>query len=93
MAEVDKDLRNKILAMDPAELRVHFFRPDEGVKIYRMSRGRVLDLAMESDGLYKIGRMCLIDKAKFEENLEKYKLTPKEGHYYETRKFTLTLSD
>lgn len=89
----DAEVRNRILGMDPKELRIKFFRPDEGVKIYRMSRGRVLDLAMEADGLYKIGRMCLIDKEKFEANLEKYKLAPKEGHYYETRKFTLTLSD
>lgn len=44
--EYDAEIGKRILDMDPKELRIRFFRPDEVVKIYRMSRGRVLDAVL-----------------------------------------------
>lgn len=93
MADIDKKLRDKILKMSDTELRMKFFRPDEGIRVYHMSRGRVLELAVEAGAFYKIGRMCLIDKEKFETNMEKYKVKSLEGTSYGREKFTLTVSD
>ena len=44
-------LREKILSLDPSSLRIQFFRPDEGMKIYHIGRGLVMDLAEEADAL------------------------------------------
>lgn len=93
MADIDKKLRDKILKMSDTELRMRFFRPDEGIRVYHMSRGRLLELAVEADAFYKIGRMCLIDKDKFETNLENYKIESLEGTSYEREKYTLVISD
>ena len=71
-------LRERILELNPNELRVEYFRPDEGMKIYHVSRGVIIDLAEEADALYKVGRSCIINKALFEQNLEKYKVRGKE---------------
>ena len=68
-------LREKILSLDPSSLRIQFFRPDEGMKIYHIGRGLVMDLAEEADALYKLGRCCIIDKELFEKNLLKYKVS------------------
>ncbi len=68
-------LREKILSLDNANLRIQFFRPDEGMRIYHIGRGVVMDLAEEADALYRVGRSCIIDKELFEKNLQKYKVT------------------
>ena len=68
-------LREKILSLDSSDLRIQFFRPDEGMKIYHIGRGMVMDLAEEADALYKVGRCCVIDKELFEKNLQKYKVS------------------
>jgi len=75
---INSGLRDKILSLDDNDLRIQFFRPDEGMKIYHMSRGVIMDLAEEADALYKVGRSCIIDKTLFEVNLEKYKVQKKE---------------
>ena len=68
-------LREKILSLDSSDLRIQFFRPDEGMKIYHIHRGMVMDLAEEAGALYKLGRSCIIDKELFEKNLQKYKVS------------------
>ena len=71
---INKELREKIQSLDSTGLRIQFFRPDEGMKIYHIGRGAVMDLAEEAGALYKIGRCCVIDKELFEKNLQKYKV-------------------
>ena len=73
--KVNSLLREKILSIDSSDLRIQFFRPDEGMKIYHIGRGMVMDLAEEADALYKVGRCCVIDKELFEKNLRKYKVS------------------
>ncbi len=73
--KVNSLLREKILSLDSSDLRIQFFRPDEGMKIYHIGRGMVMDLAEEADALYKVGRCCVIDKELFEKNLQKYKVS------------------
>ena len=68
-------LREKIFSLDNANLRIQFFRSDEGMRIYHIGRGVVMDLAEEADALYRVGRSCIIDKELFEKNLQKYKVT------------------
>ena len=86
--KIDTILREKILALDPEKLRMEYFRPDEGMKVYHMGRGLIMDLAVEADALYKIGRSCVINKELFDKNLEKYKVRFEDGreHYYEQGK-------
>ena len=73
--KVNSLLREKIHSLDNSDLRIQFFRPDEGMKIYHIGRGMVMDLAEEADALYKVGRCCVIDKELFEKNLQKYKVS------------------
>ncbi len=68
-------LREKILSLNSSDLRIQFFRPDEGMKIYHIGRGLVMDLAEEAGALYKLGRCCIIDKDLFEKNLLRYKVS------------------
>ena len=44
------------------------------MKIYHVSHSVIMDLAEEADALYKVGRSCIIDKALFEVNLERYEV-------------------
>lgn len=86
--KINSILREKILALDSERLRMEYFRPDEGMKVYHMGRGLIMDLAVEADALYKIGRSCVINKELFDKNLEKYKVRFEDGreHYYEQGK-------
>ena len=79
MRSINGLLREKILALDSSQLRSEFFRPDEGMKIYHIGRGVVMDLAEEAGALYKINRSCVISKGLFDENLEKYKVKREEA--------------
>jgi hypothetical protein len=45
-------IREKILALDPTDIRVEYFRPDEGMRIYHVGRGVIMDLAEEANALY-----------------------------------------
>lgn len=60
-------------------IRVEYFRPDEGMKIYHMGREPIYRIARAAGAFYKIDRATLINKAAFEAELEKYKVTDKEG--------------
>lgn len=60
-------------------IRVEYFRPDEGMKIYHMGREPIYRIARDAGAFYKIDRATLINKAAFEAELEKYKVTDKEG--------------
>ncbi len=73
---INGELREKILSLDSKDLRIQFFRPDEGMRIYHIGRGVIMDLAEEAGALYKVGRSCIIDKELFEKNLQKYKVEP-----------------
>ena len=79
MRSINGLLREKILALDSSQLRSEFFRPDEGMKIYHIGRGVVMDLAEDAGALYKINRSCVISKRLFDENLEKYKVKREEA--------------
>lgn len=68
-------IREKIMALDPTGIRVEYFRPDEGMMIYHVGRGVIMDLAEEADALYRVGRHCIINKEMFEKNFQKYKVT------------------
>ncbi len=72
--EENQILRSKIMSLNARNLRIQFFRPDEGMQVYHLSRALILELAYEANALYKIGRCCVIDKELFEKNLEKYKV-------------------
>ena len=56
---INHALREKILSLNPEELRAEFFRPDEGIRIFHMNRKIIMDLAEEASALYKIGRFCI----------------------------------
>ena len=73
---INAELREKILSLNSRDLRIQFFRPDEGMWIYHIGRGAVMDLAEEAGALYKVGRSCVIDKELFEQNLQRYKVEP-----------------
>ena len=73
---INGELREKILSLDSKDLRIQFLRPDEGMRIYHIGRGVIMDLAEEAGALYKVGRSCIIDKELFEKNLQKYKVEP-----------------
>lgn len=73
--KINSLLREKILSLNGEDLRIQFFRPDEGMKIYHVGRGVIMDLAEEADALYRVGRNCIIEKEAFERNLQKYKVT------------------
>lgn len=73
-------LREKIMSLDSTNLRIQFFRPDEGMRVYHVTRGVIMDLAEEADALYRVGRSCIIDKELFEKNLQKYKVTSERKH-------------
>lgn len=89
---INAQLREKILSLDSTGLRIEFFRPDEGMKIYHLGRGVIMDLAEEAGALYKVDRSCIINKELFNENLQKYKIEP--GRRHETcRKKPLEHSD
>ena len=68
-------IRERILALDPSDIRVEYFRPDEGMMIYLVGRGVIMDLAEEANALYRVGRNCIINKKLFDENFQKYKVT------------------
>lgn len=68
----------RIIQNDYSSVRIKFFRPDEGMKIYRMSRSTLLKLAREAGALFKIGRMCLIERADFDAYMERFKV-PKDA--------------
>lgn len=57
-------IRERILALDPSDIRVEYFRPDEGMMIYHVGRGVIMDLAEEADALYRVGRNCIINKER-----------------------------
>lgn len=69
-----KYLRKRMEELDSEQLRIQFFRPDEGIRVYHISRYEILKLAKEADAFYKIGRACLINKPRFEEYLESFKV-------------------
>ena len=71
----NEQLREKFLSLDGKDLRIRFFRPDEGMRVYHVGRDVILNLAEEANAMYKIGRSCVIDKELFEKNLEKYRVT------------------
>ncbi len=73
-------IREKILALDPTDIRVEYFRPDEGMMIYHVGRGVIMDLAEEANALYRAGRNCIINKEIFEKNFQKYKVTSERKH-------------
>ena len=52
---INAQLREKILALDSTGLRIEFFRPDEGMRVYHLGRGIIMDLAEEAGALYKVG--------------------------------------
>lgn len=60
----------KILAMDSDVLRAEYFRPDEGMRIYHMGRGPIMQLAEEAGALYKVNSITLIDMDIFEKYFE-----------------------
>lgn len=64
----------RMIETDYSSIRVKFIRPDEGIKMYRMSRSTLLKLSREAGALFKIGRMCLIEMADFNVYLEKFKV-------------------
>lgn len=64
----------RMIQTDYSSIRVKFIRPDEGIKMYRMSRSTLLKLSREAGALFKIGRMCLIEKDDFNAYLEKFKV-------------------
>lgn len=70
---INAQLREKILALDSTGLRIEFFRPDEGMKVYHLGRGIIMDLAEEAGVLYKVDRSCVINKELFDQNLQNYK--------------------
>ena len=76
--EENQILRSKIMSLNSRNLRIQFFRPDEGMQVYHLSRALIMELAYEANALYKVGRCAVIDKELFEKNLEKYKVR-KEG--------------
>lgn len=45
---INTRLRDKILSLDDKDLRIQFFRPDEGMKVYHMSRFVIMNLAEEA---------------------------------------------
>ena len=53
-------IRERILALDPTDIRVEYFRPDEGMRIYHVGRGVIMDLAEEANALYRVGRSCCL---------------------------------
>ena len=53
---INAQLREKILALDSTGLRIEFFRPDEGMRVYHLGRGIIMDLAEEAGALYKVDR-------------------------------------
>ena len=73
-------IRERILALDPSDIRVEYFRPDEGMMIYHVGRGVIMDLAEEEDALYRVGRNCIINKELFDKNFQKYKVTSERKH-------------
>ena len=46
--KLNHGIREKILALDPTDIRVEYFRPDEGMRIYHVGRGVIMDLAEEA---------------------------------------------
>ena len=77
---INAQLREKILSLDSTGLRIEFFRPDEGMKVYHLGRGIIMDLAEEAGALYKIDRSCVINKELFDQNLQNYKVEPGRRH-------------
>lgn len=75
MRTINSQFREKILAMDSSELRSKYFRPDEGMRVYHISRSTIMNWAEKADALYCTGKMCLIDKEKFEESFERFRVT------------------
>ena len=73
--KLNHEIREKILSLDPTDIRVEYFRPDEGMRIYHVGRGVIMDLAEEANALYRVGRNCIINKKLFDENFQKYKVT------------------
>ena len=74
MKSIDRQFREKVLALDSSELRSKYFRPDEGIRVYHISRSTIMSWAEEADALYCTGKVCLIDKEKFEEYFEHFKV-------------------
>lgn len=64
----------RIIQTDYSSIRVKFIKPDEGIKMYRMSRSTLLKLSREAGALFEIGRMCLTEKDDFNVYLEKFKV-------------------
>lgn len=75
MKSIDAQFKEKILAMDSSELRSKFFRPDEGIRVYHVSRSTLMKWAEDADAMYCTGKMCLIEKDKFEKYFEQFKVT------------------
>ena len=51
-----------------------WIRAGEGVKLYSMSRPKLIALAMEAGAAYKIDTMILINKECFERYLETFRV-------------------
>lgn len=58
---INAQLREKILSLDSTGLRIEFFRPDEGMRVYHLGRGIIMDLAEEAGALYKGTAMPTVD--------------------------------
>lgn len=56
-------------------IKVEYFRPDEGMKIYHMGRDVLYRIARDAGAFYKVKRATFINKAAFDAELEKYKVT------------------
>lgn len=53
-------------------VKVEYFRPDEGMKIYHMGRAVIYKIARDGNAFYKVNRATFIDKVAFEKELKKY---------------------
>ena len=64
----------RMFQSDYSKVRKKFFRPDEGMKMYRISRPMLIKLALDAGALYKIGRCCLIHVEEFDAYFEHFKV-------------------
>lgn len=72
---MDKIIDGKaLIILEDEGIKPLFFKPEQGQRLYHMSRSTVFKLARESGCLYKIGRACLINKELFESYMETFKV-------------------
>ena len=74
--KTEKTLRQikNLVDQDPLNPTVRFLRPKDSLEYYSVGRTKFMQMAHEAGAILKIGGTVLIDRERFEEYLESFRI-------------------